>query len=94
VPRVHVAQVLKQPTQLFGVGRADRLTVEPSPAEVVGLFVHGVGAAMIRDLIAVERDLGFRYETTQAGVAHYQQICPACRRAMFGLAQGSLWSKT
>ncbi len=51
-------------------------------------------AGMIRDLIAVERDLGFRYETTQAGVAHYQQICPACRRAMFGLAQGSLWSKT
>jgi hypothetical protein len=50
-------------------------------------------AAMIRDLIAVERQLGFRYETAQSGVAHYQQICPACRRALFGLAQGALWSK-
>jgi hypothetical protein len=51
-------------------------------------------AAMVRDLVTVERELGFRYETPQASVAHYQYICPACRRAMFGLAQGALWSKT
>lgn len=51
-------------------------------------------AAMVRDLVTVERELGFRYETPQASVAHYQHICPACRRAMFGLAQGALWSKT
>ncbi len=50
-------------------------------------------AAMIRDLITVERELGFRYETTAPGATHYQQICPACRRALFGLAQGALWSK-
>jgi hypothetical protein len=51
-------------------------------------------AAMIRDLITVERELGFRYETTATpGAAHYQQICPPCRRAMFGLAQGALWSE-
>jgi hypothetical protein len=49
-------------------------------------------AAMIRDLIAVERQLGFRYEAATAGGAHYQEICPACRRALFGLAQGALWS--
>jgi hypothetical protein len=30
----------------------------------------------------------------QPGVTHYQQICPPCRRAMFGLAQGAQWSKT
>ena len=48
-------------------------------------------AMMIRDLIAVERDLGFRYETTAGGATHYQEICPACRRALFGLAQGRLW---
>ncbi len=46
-------------------------------------------AKMIRDLITVERELGFRYET--AG-GHYQEVCPACRRALFGLAQGSLWT--
>jgi hypothetical protein len=49
-------------------------------------------ATMIRDLITVERELGFRYETRIPGVAHYQQICPPCRRALFGLAQGALWS--
>jgi hypothetical protein len=25
---------------------------------------------------------------------HYQQICPKCRRALFGLAQGALWSSS
>jgi hypothetical protein len=48
--------------------------------------------AMIKDLITVERELGFRYEMTAPGADHYQQVCPACRRALFGLAQGALWS--
>jgi hypothetical protein len=49
-------------------------------------------AAMVRDLIAVERQLGFAYEMRAAsGADHYQQICPRCRRALFGLAQGALW---
>jgi hypothetical protein len=47
---------------------------------------------MIRDLITVERELGFRYEMTQHA-NHYQEICPACRRALFGLAQGALWTE-
>ena len=46
-------------------------------------------AQMVRDLTTVERELGFRYEL--AGGAHYQEICPRCRRALFGLAQGALW---
>jgi hypothetical protein len=47
---------------------------------------------MIRDLITVERELGFAYEMDpSSGAEHYQQICPRCRRAMFGLAQGLLW---
>jgi hypothetical protein len=49
-------------------------------------------AAMVLDLITVERDLGFRYEMT-TGASHYQEICPACRRALFGLAQGALWTE-
>jgi hypothetical protein len=48
-------------------------------------------AMMIRDLINVERELGFAYEITGGG--HYQEICPACRRALFGLAQGRLWTE-
>jgi hypothetical protein len=51
-------------------------------------------AMMIRDLISVERDLGFRYQTAIEGVEHYQHICPVCRRALFGLAQGALWNQT
>ena len=45
-------------------------------------------AMMVRDLITVERQLGFTYEMTGG---HYQQVCPKCRRALAGLAQGALW---
>jgi hypothetical protein len=44
---------------------------------------------MVRDLTIVERELGFRYELPDGG--HYQDVCPRCRRALFGLAQGRLW---
>jgi hypothetical protein len=49
-------------------------------------------AAMVRDLMAVERDLGFRYELGGGRAEHYQKICPRCRRALFGLAQGATWT--
>lgn len=48
-------------------------------------------APMVRDLTIVERELGFRYELPDGG--HYQDVCPRCRRALFGLAQGALWSR-
>ena len=49
-------------------------------------------ASMVRDLTTVERELGFSYEMSgTTAVEHYQQICPRCRRALLGLAQGSLW---
>jgi MFS family permease len=47
---------------------------------------------MIRDLTVVERELGFRYELPDGG--HYQDVCPRCRRALFGLAQGALWRQS
>jgi MFS family permease len=46
-------------------------------------------AMMVRDLTIVERQLGFTYELPGGG--HYQEICPRCRRALYGLAQGALW---
>jgi hypothetical protein len=49
-----------------------------------------VAADMVRDLIIVERELGFAYE--MGGEKHYQQICPRCRRALLGLAQARVWS--
>jgi hypothetical protein len=48
-------------------------------------------AIMVRDLTAVEAQLGFSYDM-QRGADHYQQICPRCRRALFGLAQSAAWS--
>jgi hypothetical protein len=48
---------------------------------------------MVDDLAAVEKQLGFRYELGSGDdrASHYQHVCPRCRRAMFGLAQGRLW---
>jgi hypothetical protein len=46
----------------------------------------------IEDLIEVERALGYRYEISHSTAAHYQWICPPCRRALLALAQGALWS--
>ena len=49
-------------------------------------------AMMVRDLTTVEQQLGFTYEMPGSQQpAHYQEICPRCRRALFGLAQGALW---
>lgn len=45
----------------------------------------------VEDLIQVERQLGYRYETDNDSVEHYQWICPRCRRAMLVLAQGRAW---
>lgn len=45
--------------------------------------------SLVEDLIVVEHELGFQYQI--AGGGHYQHVCPKCRRALFGLAQGALW---
>jgi hypothetical protein len=51
-------------------------------------------AMMVRDLVVVERELGFSYDLDPAGGAeHYQLICPRCRRSLFGLAQGRAWDE-
>ena len=47
---------------------------------------------MVGDLQQVERELGFSYELADGG--HYQHVCPRCRRALFGLAQGALWQRS
>jgi hypothetical protein len=49
-------------------------------------------AMMVRDLITVERQLGFDYRTDDGTTEHYQWICPKCRRALLALSQGAIWS--
>ena len=47
----------------------------------------------VHDLIDVERDLGYRYDTGGGSVDHYQRVCPACRRSLIAIAQGELWRR-
>jgi hypothetical protein len=44
----------------------------------------------VEDLIAVERQLGYRYEVEEAST-HYQWICPPCRRALVCQEHTALW---
>jgi hypothetical protein len=46
----------------------------------------------VEDLITVERQLGYQYETGDGTRDHYQWTCPRCRRIQVGLAQGKLWA--
>lgn len=46
----------------------------------------------VLDLIAVEKQLGYRYEIPDSPAEHYQWICPPCRRASFAMAQGLMWT--
>jgi hypothetical protein len=45
----------------------------------------------VDDLIEVQRQLGYQYETPNATVDHFQRICPRCRRLLPALLQGRLW---
>jgi hypothetical protein len=80
--------VFQRPAQL-GVGLYKDEGERGEQASCLRCGAPYAPAIMVRDLIAVERDLGFRYELPAD--RHYQQVCPACRRALFGLSQGALW---
>lgn len=47
----------------------------------------------VEDLITVERQLGYRYETGPAAGDHYQWVCPLCRRKLLAVVQGKLWGR-
>ncbi len=44
----------------------------------------------VADLVAVEQQLGYRYELPGSPAGHYQHVCPRCRRKLLALAQGQL----
>lgn len=49
----------------------------------------------VEDLMLVERQLGYRYETPdRPEIGHYQWICPRCRRAMPAIAQRQAFEAT
>jgi MFS family permease len=80
--------VFQRPAQL-GVGFYKDAGRHDEQARCRRCAAPFASAPMVRDLTTVERELGFRYELPDGG--HYQDVCPRCRRALFGLAQGSLW---
>ncbi len=82
--------VFQRPAQL-GVGFYQDAGERGERAQCRRCGVAYASAAMVRDLITVERELGFSYELDSGG--HYQDVCPKCRRALFGLAQGALWQR-
>jgi len=79
--------IFQRPAQL-GVGFYKDAGARGEQARCTRCAAAYASAAMIRDLVTVERQLGFSYQ--MAG-GHYQEVCPRCRRALFGLAQGGLW---
>jgi hypothetical protein len=83
--------IFQRPAQL-GVGFYKDAGARGEQAACARCGKPFASAQLIRDLIAVEAELGFRYELA-SGAAHYQEVCPACRRALFGLAQGALWTE-
>jgi nitrate/nitrite transporter NarK len=80
--------VFQRPAQL-GVGFYKDAGAQSEQALCTRCQQPFASAMMVRDLITVERELGFAYEMRGGG--HYQQVCPKCRRALFGLSQGALW---
>ncbi len=80
--------VFQRPAQL-GVGFYKEAGRADEQASCRRCGVPFAPAPMVRDLMTVERELGFRYELSGGG--HYQEVCPRCRRALFGLSQGALW---
>jgi MFS transporter, NNP family, nitrate/nitrite transporter len=80
--------VFQRPAQL-GVGFYKDISAQTGPAICRRCHQPYASLPMVRDLAVVEQELGFRYELPGGG--HYQEVCPRCRRALFGLAQGALW---
>jgi hypothetical protein len=81
--------VFQRPAQL-GVGFYRDAGAQGEQARCTRCQTPFASAMMVRDLTIVERELGFAYEMAEGG--HYQQVCPRCRRALFGLSQGALWT--
>ena len=85
--------IFQRPAQL-GVSFYKEAGTRSEPAHCRRCGQPYASAAMIADLRTVERELGFSYEMDgRRGADHYQQICPRCRRTLFGLSQGALWSE-
>ena len=83
--------IFQRPAQI-GVALYKEAEKHQAQASCKRCGVAFAALAIVRDLATVEHELGFRYELDGGSAGHYQEICPRCRRALFGLAQGDLWT--
>jgi hypothetical protein len=83
--------IFQRPAQL-GVNFYHEVGSREEQAQCLRCELPFASQMHVEDLMIVERQLGYAYELE--GEQHYQQVCPACRRAMFGLAQDQAWKGT
>jgi hypothetical protein len=84
--------IFQRPAQL-GVSFYKDLGAESEPAHCRRCGHAFTSRMKVEDLIQVERQLGYSYETPGNDIEHYQWICPPCRRAALAIAQGMLWQQ-
>jgi hypothetical protein len=84
--------IFQRPAQL-GVSFYKDIAAQEGMAQCARCRSEYAPLLQIEDLIEVERQLGYDYETAVPGIDHYQRICPDCRRTMLGIAQGELWGR-
>jgi NNP family nitrate/nitrite transporter-like MFS transporter len=84
--------VLQRPAQL-GVALYRRAN-EASPLAACRVCHEGFAGAMhVSDLKNVLGEVDLEW-TWPGPAAHYAEVCPRCRRRLFGFTQGRLWGRT
>jgi hypothetical protein len=82
--------IFQRPAQL-GVKFYRDVGGREEPSTCVRCALPVATPSHVRDLIQVERELGYHYEMPGRPGGHYQHVCPACRRKMLALAQHAAW---
>ena len=83
--------IFQRPAQL-GVAFYREVAAREGMARCARCDAEYAPLLQVEDLIRVERELGYSYETAGGAPDHYQRICPACRRSMPAIAQGRLFA--
>jgi nitrate reductase gamma subunit len=79
--------IFQRPAQL-SLDFYRRAGVESGPAKCARCGGEYASKLHVEDLKRVQSELGIGYD---AGRAHYQDVCPSCRRKSVALAQDALW---
>jgi hypothetical protein len=84
--------IFQRPAQL-GVAFYREAGAESGPAQCAHCGVAFASRMHVEDLKQVERELGIAFAATAAPHAHYQDVCPSCRRRNVALVQDRLWNR-